>query len=134
MGEKFARGLDISMDYVIISAPPSSPSAYIHLAGQTGRNGWPGMAITLVQGMKEARRVVALAGALEVGFGYLATASKESVAIQRKALTVEQAMAEGGSTPQINNPWENLTKSALTRKMVAELTEYLMERVSQLCL
>jgi hypothetical protein len=92
------------------------------------------MSITLVQGMKEARRVVALAGALEVGFEDLATASKESVAIQLKAITVDQAMKEDGSALQIHNPWENLTKSALTRKTVAELTEYLMERVSQLCL
>jgi superfamily II DNA/RNA helicase len=133
MGEKFARGLDIPVDYVILSAPPSIPAAYMHLAGRTGRNGRPGTAITLVQGIKEARRVAALAGALGVGFEDFATASRETVAVEPKAVTVEQATLEDGSACQISNPWEKLAKSALTRKTVAELTEYLMERVSKMC-
>jgi hypothetical protein len=55
------------------------------------------------------------------------------VAVEPEAIIVEQAMAEVDSTCQTSNPWAYLSKSALTRKTVAELTEYLMERVSQFC-
>lgn len=135
MGEKFGRGLDIGVDYVLLSAPPNSPAAYVHLAGRTGRNGRPGTAITLVQGMKEAKRVAALAGALGVGFTEfdLATRVAVGVTVESEAIIVEQTMAEVDLTCQTSNPWADLSKSSLTRKTVAELTEYLMERVSQFC-
>ena len=65
VGEKFARGLDLSshsdcisgdgdvddvnsvssdgsIRYAFLASPPSSPAAYVHLAGRTGRNGHKG--------------------------------------------------------------------------------------------
>ena len=70
VGEKFARGLDIpNVKYVFLTAPPTSPAAYAHLAGRTGRGvGNKGDAITLVREMKEAIRLVSLAGALGLTF------------------------------------------------------------------
>lgn len=65
VGEKFARGLDIpNVKYVFLAAPSTSPAAYTHLAGRTGRGGKQGSCITFVQGMKEAIRLVSLADIL----------------------------------------------------------------------
>ena len=69
VGEKFARGLDVpNVKYAFLAAPPTSAAAYAHLAGRTGRGGNEGNAITLVQGMKEAIRLVSLSNALGVTF------------------------------------------------------------------
>ena len=68
VGEKFGRGLDLpGVDYVFLTAPPSSAAAYAHLAGRTGRNQRPGKTVTLVR-PKEACKVVAIAGALGLSF------------------------------------------------------------------
>jgi len=67
VGEKFARGLDIpSIKYVFLSSPPKSPAAYTHLAGRTGRNGNDGIAVTLVNGRKEAHLFVSLSKTLGI--------------------------------------------------------------------
>ena len=69
VGEKFARGLDISkIEYVFLAATPTNAAAYAHLAGRTGRGNENGNAITLVQGMKEAIRIAAVSDALGIPF------------------------------------------------------------------
>lgn len=74
VGEKFGRGLDIpNVKYVILAAPPTSPAAYAHLAGRTGRGGKEGISVTFVQGMKEAIRLVSLADALGVKYAFVAS-------------------------------------------------------------
>ena len=69
VGEKFARGLDISkIEYVFLAASPTSAAAYAHLAGRTGRGNEEGNAITFVQGMKEAVQLASLSDALGISF------------------------------------------------------------------
>ena len=72
IGEKFARGLDIPyIQYVFISSPPTSPAAYAHLAGRTGRAGKKGIAITIVKDWKEAKRLVTLSNKLGIRFHHI---------------------------------------------------------------
>ena len=48
--ERLGRGLDLpAVQYVLLVGVPSSPSAYIHLAGRTARNKSSGKVITLCQ-------------------------------------------------------------------------------------
>jgi len=69
VGEKFARGLDISkIEYVFLASSPTSAAAYAHLAGRTGRGNEEGNAITFVQGMKEAIQLASLSDALGISF------------------------------------------------------------------
>jgi Superfamily II DNA and RNA helicases len=69
VGEKFGRGLDIAhVSYVFLAAPPNSAAAYTHLAGRTGRGNHRGRAITMVQGMEEARRLASLSHTLGIPF------------------------------------------------------------------
>lgn len=76
VGEKFGRGLDIAnVSYVFLAGPPTSAAAYTHLAGRTGRGKHRGRAITMLQGMEEARRLVSLSHTLGLTFDPLETFS-----------------------------------------------------------
>mmetsp|Transcript_13597 Transcript_13597/g.25541 ORF Transcript_13597/g.25541 Transcript_13597/m.25541 type:complete len:776 (-) Transcript_13597:75-2402(-) len=77
VGEKFGRGLDIAnVSYVFLAGPPTSAAAYTHLAGRTGRGKYRGRAITMLQGMEEANRLVSLSHTLGLTFVPLETSSK----------------------------------------------------------
>lgn len=147
VGEKFGRGLDLegSVSYVLLSSPPSSPAAYLHLAGRTGRNGQAGKAITIVQSMKEAKLVPALAMGLGITFDDLepavGTDNKELLVSNTAAPITEEitesevstetaTVGEGIINAPTNHPWQELSKSAVMKKTVAEIVEYLTERVS----
>jgi superfamily II DNA/RNA helicase len=141
VGEKFGRGLDIDggVSYVLLSSPPSSPAAYLHLAGRTGRNGQPGRVVTLMSCMKEAKLVPAMGQALGITFSDLepTVAGDESdsptidVPIESEVVVSETAPTEEAiPSGETNHPWKELSKTALTKKNVAEIVEYLTERVS----
>ena len=62
--ERLGRGLDLpAVQYVLLVGVPSSPSAYIHLAGRTARNNSSGKVITLCQ-PSEALRLGRIADSL----------------------------------------------------------------------
>lgn len=47
--ERYGRGIDLDVDYVIMAQPPVSSGKYMHMAGRTGRRGKYGIAITLLE-------------------------------------------------------------------------------------
>jgi superfamily II DNA/RNA helicase len=65
--ERWARGLDLEVEYVFMLSPPASSASYAHLAGRTGRRGRNGTAITLLT-HTQAPRLVAFAEQLGIPF------------------------------------------------------------------
>ena len=65
--ERLSRGLDLPVDTVVMVGVPSSPSAYIHLAGRTARNDSSGTAITICR-PDDANRLAMIADSLGVRF------------------------------------------------------------------
>lgn len=85
IGEKFGRGLDIpNVQYVFISSPPTSPAAYAHLAGRTGRAGKHGVAVTCVRNLKEAKRLLNLSSKLGIKFGIVESTQKAKTGSESK--------------------------------------------------
>lgn len=56
--ERYGRGLDLGLGYVLLPAPPATAAGYLHVAGRTGRQGAPGMVVTLLS-RQQAPRLVA---------------------------------------------------------------------------
>jgi superfamily II DNA/RNA helicase len=109
---QFGRGLDVlGVRYVFLLSPPSSAAGYTHLSGRTGRNGKEGTAITFTR-PREAHKLVAIADAVGLSFEDIAGDSKQA-----------SALSSAGS--EESNPWRSLSESALKRKTVAELKDYL---------
>jgi superfamily II DNA/RNA helicase len=65
--ERWARGLDLVVDYVFLMGAPTSSAQYAHLAGRTGRKGRAGTAVTLLVDT-QAPRLVGIASSLGLGF------------------------------------------------------------------
>ena len=127
VADKFARGLDLpDIDNVILLAPPSSAAGYTHLAGRTGRNGRPGTTTTLVR-PRESPKLVAIAEQLGLCF---ADKTETLAEVEQTIVGTECKDVETGKVAEITYEWENLSESALKRKTVAELTEYLETHVS----
>jgi superfamily II DNA/RNA helicase len=145
VNDKFGRGLDLSgVEYVVLLSPPSSAAGYTHLAGRTGRNGQSGTAITLVR-PKEAPKLVAIAQALgldftsteDIGSSSSGGGSQEEKNTQVGIPSTEKQIMNQSSnekdvqTPSTEEyPWAGLTDSALKRKTIWQLLEYLVENVS----
>jgi superfamily II DNA/RNA helicase len=158
--ERFGRGLDLpGVRYVLLLSPPSSAAGYAHLSGRTGRNGNLGTAITFVR-PREATKLVAIATALGLPFERSATRRdvpeirnyapakgeerdsdsplqlEETATIdhnravdERENVTVVGAALIVGSSPTAT--WAQLSESALQRKTVLQLTEYLEKNVRE---
>ena len=113
---QFGRGLDVlGVRYVFLLSPPSSAAGYTHLSGRTGRNGKEGTAITFTR-PRETHKLVAIADAVGLSFEDIAGGS---TADAKQASTLSSA----GSKE--SNPWTSLSESALKRKTVTELKDYL---------
>jgi superfamily II DNA/RNA helicase len=136
VNDKFGRGLDLSgVEYVVLLSPPSSAAGYTHLAGRTGRNGQFGTAITLVR-PKEAPKLVAIAQALGLDFASTEDISSSSRQEEKKTqpATEKQLMNQSSNEKDIPMPstteaypsWADLTDSALQRKTIGQLLEYLV--------
>ena len=141
VNDKFGRGLDLSgVEYVVLLSPPSSAAGYTHLAGRTGRNGQSGTAITLVR-PKEAPKLLSIAQALGLDFTSTEDIGSSGSSEEEKNTTVgipvtEKQIMNQSSKEEVQipstaeYPWAGLTDSALKRKTIGQLLEYLAENVS----
>ena len=116
---QFGRGLDVlGVRYVFLLSPPSSAAGYTHLSGRTGRNGKEGTAITFTR-PREAHKLVAIADAVGLSFEDIDLAG-ESIADSNQA-----SVPSSSAGSEESNLWTSLSESALKRKTVAELKDYL---------
>ena len=144
IGERFARGLDLSdVDLVVLLSPPSSAAGYAHMAGRTARSGQAGVAITLVQPrIGEVRRLAAIAAALGLQFDAAAGESgaggsepplqqQDGDAAQGESVAASKQPSHGctpepDATEEGEDTWRLLSESALRQKKNAELYAYLV--------
>jgi hypothetical protein len=63
--ERYGRGLDLGLGYVLLLSPPSTAAGYLHLAGRTGRQGASGTVVTLLS-RQQAPRLASFARLLGV--------------------------------------------------------------------
>mmetsp|Transcript_34333 Transcript_34333/g.100982 ORF Transcript_34333/g.100982 Transcript_34333/m.100982 type:complete len:611 (+) Transcript_34333:29-1861(+) len=113
---QFGRGLDVlGVRSVFLLSPPSSAAGYTHLSGRTGRNGKEGTAITFTR-PREAHKLVAISDAVGLSF--------EDAAGESTDFKHASSLASVGS--EAGYPWISVSESALKRKTVAELKDYLM--------
>lgn len=130
VGEKFSRGLDIpNISYVFIASPPSSSAAYTHLSGRTGRAGNGGLVITMIQGIKEARRLITLSTNLGVHFSSLSplTAHTYKEGDNDYEILSNLDEQESGSFSQQNTK-DSFTQHDLNQVNVPQLKQMLRER------
>ena len=132
---KFGRGLDPPnlISNVILLSPPSSAAGYAHLAGRTGRNGCDGTVITLVL-PKDASRLVTISGLLVLPFFNAQDSDKRraSGGSEVKGESKSEVVAVTQELPRDNDTsWACLSDSALKRKTVADLKEYLASQVGR---
>jgi hypothetical protein len=73
--ERYGRGLDLGLGYVLLLSPPSSAAGYLHLAGRTGRQGAAGTVVTLLS-RQQAPRLASFARLLGVGLRRLLDSEK----------------------------------------------------------
>jgi len=128
VGEKFGRGLDIpNVKYVFLAAPPTSPAAYAHLAGRTGRGGNEGTAITMVQGMKDTKRLISLSEILGID---LSSAVKDSSAneMDTKKEKEDGDLKSAKTATTKSNVDASKATNDLNKLSVVELKEILRER------
>lgn len=128
VGEKFGRGLDIpNVKYVFLAAPPTSPAAYAHLAGRTGRGGNEGTAITMVQGMKDTKRLISLSEILGIDLSSAVEdySAKEKGTENEKQEDDLQRSKTTGTDGDID---ANKLTVDLNKLSVVELKEMLRER------
>jgi superfamily II DNA/RNA helicase len=126
VGEKLGRGLDLNgIRYVILLQVPSSAAGYTHLAGRTGRNGEKGTAIAFCQ-PREAPKLLAIAETLGLSF-FDMSSSSSAPSEETMARQPEQPLKVGNENNEENQtlPWATLSESSLTRKTIAEISEYL---------
>ena len=126
IGEKFGRGLDIAdVEYVFISSPPTSPAAYAHLAGRTGRAGNHGVAVTFVRDFKEAKRLLILSNKLGIHFD-----SIDSVQDVKNSVVDHEALIQSddvNETSKVNVDQEKVEEN-LSKLNVGALKDLLRER------
>ena len=145
VSEKLGRGLDIpDIRYVVLMQVPSSAAGYTHLAGRTGRNGNPGTAISFCA-PRQAPKLCIIAETLGISMDELPSNTGDSSS--RAALTAEEnSLSDSGAnsaspitssevdninedtrgaTPTKDNSWSQLSPSALRRKTIAEIKEFM---------
>ena len=143
VSEKLGRGLDIpDIRYVVLMQVPSSAAGYTHLAGRTGRNGNLGTAIsfcaprqvpklcfiaeTLGICMEELPSVtggLSSRTALAAEDNSVSVTSSASPIISREENNSEEVTKE--AYPAKDTSWSKLSPSALKRKTIAEIKEFL---------